>query len=439
MPGGPVRKSIVAGLVILALIVLISPGLVGKLAERSVDEQLRWAAEESEEVVVEAESFTRGWFSSEGRHRVSIGELARKTGLSDLGIGAGDDEPPTLVIDTRLDHGLIPVSSMSREDGSLMPGLGRAVSTLALDYGDGKLVELPGKVFSRVGLDGSLHSSYALEAGARDAFSWGAANIEVDANAGRRSFAVDGRAESLAISGGEEAFSVRELDVAIDLQTVDAGFRVGDFDIALEALTVTPTGGEEIHVGPLQVSNSSALDGSDLNSTTRIDVSLDGAEPVGDVRWQAAIDVTGVDADAYGALSRRLDTLPESTAPQAALSLAGDEFAALFAAGLGVDISLLDISMPQGTVRSAWNFRLPETERDSFTWTGALLALEGKGTISIPIAVFEYAATLNPDLGAVLGMGFLKKSGDEYVMDAEYRKGLLTVNGAPMPVPLPTQ
>jgi hypothetical protein len=36
----------------------------------------------------------------------------------------------------------------------------------------------------------------------------------------------------------------------------------------------------------------------------------------------------------------------------------------------------------------------------------------------------------------VVGMGFLRKNGDVYEMRAEYAKGLLTVNGAPMPIPL---
>ncbi len=431
------KKSIVAGLVILALIVLISPGLVGKLAERSVEDQLRWAAEENEEVVVTAESFTRGWFSSEGRHRVSIGELAQKMGLGDLGIAPGAGEAPTLVIETRLDHGLIPVSSMSREDGSLVPGLGRAVSTLALDRGDGELVSLPGKVFSRVGLDGGLHSRYALEPGSMEALTWGTANIEVDANAARRTFAVDGRVDTVALAGDDDSFDVGDLDVAMNLRKVDQGFSVGTVEVNLAALTISPTGGEPIRIGPLDFRTSSALSGRAVNASTRIDVTLEGAEPVGDIGWQADIDVRGVDADAYGALNRKLDSLPDSTAPEAALSLAGEELAALIAAGVELDIGRLDISLPQGTVRSAWTFTLPETESRGFSWTSALLALEGKGDIEIPIAVFEYAATLNPDLGAVLGMGFLKKSGDDYVMNAEYRKGLLTVNGAPMPVPLP--
>ncbi len=43
---------------------------------------------------------------------------------------------------------------------------------------------------------------------------------------------------------------------------------------------------------------------------------------------------------------------------------------------------------------------------------------------------------MNPQAGALVGMGFLRKNGDVYEMRAEYAQGLLTVNGAPMPIPL---
>jgi len=69
-----VKKGIVALLIVLAIVVLISPGIVGRLAEKTMDENLDWAATESEEVVVTSQGFDRGWFSSEGRHRVESGE-----------------------------------------------------------------------------------------------------------------------------------------------------------------------------------------------------------------------------------------------------------------------------------------------------------------------------------------------------------------------------
>ena len=59
------KKGIVALLVILALVVLLSPGLIGRLAEKSVNDQLNWAAQENQEVVITSERFDRGWFSSD--------------------------------------------------------------------------------------------------------------------------------------------------------------------------------------------------------------------------------------------------------------------------------------------------------------------------------------------------------------------------------------
>ena len=66
------KKSFVFLLLALALVVIVSPGIVGKLAEQSMDENLDWAANESREFSVTALGFDRGWFSSDGRHRIEL-------------------------------------------------------------------------------------------------------------------------------------------------------------------------------------------------------------------------------------------------------------------------------------------------------------------------------------------------------------------------------
>jgi hypothetical protein len=57
-----VKKGFVALLIGTALIVLISPGIVGRLAEESMDENLDWAATEYREVTVTSQGFDRGWW-----------------------------------------------------------------------------------------------------------------------------------------------------------------------------------------------------------------------------------------------------------------------------------------------------------------------------------------------------------------------------------------
>ena len=48
----------------------------------------------------------------------------------------------------------------------------------------------------------------------------------------------------------------------------------------------------------------------------------------------------------------------------------------------------------------------------------------------------QLASSMNPQTGAIIGMGYLKKDGDFYIMDADLEKGLLTINGAPIPIPM---
>ena len=82
------------------------------------------------------------------------------------------------------------------------------------------------------------------------------------------------------------------------------------------------------------------------------------------------------------------------------------------------------------------DLKVAEDDPDTFEWTSLLLSTEGSANISIPAPLVDMALAMNPQAGAVVGMGFLLKNGDVYEMDAELKKGLLTINGAPIPIPL---
>ena len=55
---------------------------------------------------------------------------------------------------------------------------------------------------------------------------------------------------------------------------------------------------------------------------------------------------------------------------------------------------------------------------------------------AVPAELIELLADGNPQLALVIGGGYLVRRGDNYVMEARLKKGLLTVNGAPIPIPL---
>ena len=68
------KRWIVVLLVALAVLVLISPGIIGRLAERSIEDGITVAELESPEITISTESFDRGWFSSVGRHRIELSD-----------------------------------------------------------------------------------------------------------------------------------------------------------------------------------------------------------------------------------------------------------------------------------------------------------------------------------------------------------------------------
>ena len=202
------KKGVVGVLILLALVVLVSPAIVGRLAEKSMDENLNWAAQESGEVRVTSENFKRGWFSSEGQHRIELQEGDLKTVVQALtGTSDPGSDLPVLVVNTKLDHGLFPVSSMSREQGSLAPGLGSAVSTMRVEFGDGETFDIPGTIYSKVGLGGELLSNYILESGSRQdgestAF-WGSTDIKVETNPKSGEASFNGTVGSLSVKEGD--------------------------------------------------------------------------------------------------------------------------------------------------------------------------------------------------------------------------------------------
>jgi hypothetical protein len=64
------------------------------------------------------------------------------------------------------------------------------------------------------------------------------------------------------------------------------------------------------------------------------------------------------------------------------------------------------------------------------------MTLDAEADLTASEGFVDHAMAMNPDAGAIIGMGYLRKNGDIYEMRAEYAKGLLTINGAPMPIPM---
>jgi uncharacterized protein YdgA (DUF945 family) len=434
-----VKKGIVVLLVLLAAVVLVSPAIVGRLAEQSMDENLNWAASESGDLKVTSEHFARGWFSSEGQHRIELqdGDL-----LSALRLFTGTldaDELPVLIINTRLDHGLIPVTSMTRDKGSLAPGLGSAVSTLQVELPDGQVVEVPGTIYSTIGLGGKLHSNYVLAAGSRSdtdvSASWGDVDINVTTDPASGEVVFDGSIGSLSFTADNEMVSLDSLTLEGRQQPTRFDVSVGDIDMVVEGVSIGGGLGGSTAISRFAVKGSSVLDDDRINVDGQTSMAMEQL-PLGAMSYDMTFRLGGVDAAAMGALQQKISDMGDNPDPMAAYALLEPAAQRLFAAGFEFDIERLDVTLPEGTMTSVMQFSIKEGDPATFDWSSLLLNSEASIDVSIPAGLVETFAQGNPQAAMVIGGGYLVKRGDDYVMEARLKKGLLTINGAPIPIPL---
>jgi len=435
-----VKKGIVVLLVVLALVILISPGLIGRVAEKSVEENLNWAAQESGALKVTSENFSRGWFSSEGQHRVTIDDDKFKAALGSMTQSDDIGPLPVLIIDTHLDHGLVAVSSLVRDKGSLAPGLGRAVSTLSVELPDGETVKLPGSIYSKVALSGELQSNYVLPAGSFNedggALSWGESDIDFSTNPNNGKVTAAGDIGELRIEDGTNLVVIRGLTFDARQQPTEFGFSTGDAKVKLGGMSVTNSGMQAGGIKGMTVDASTAVRNGLLSGRTQLSLDSEAIPQFGEVSVVADVSLSGADAAAIGALQQALKAQGPNPDPQQMMGLIGDDLKQLLATGLELRFDQLDVTLPMGTVKTRLDFKVKEDDAATFEWTSLLLATEASADISIPEGLIELATQMNPQMGAAVGMGFLKKNGEVYELKAEYAKGLLTVNGAPMPIPL---
>ena len=434
------KKSIVVLLVLAAIVVLLSPGIIGRIAEESVDNNLQWAADESQGIVVTSQRFDRSWFSSHGRHSVEIHDPGTRAALATLAGREPSDEVPSVIIDTRIDHGLIPVTSVGRPGGSLAPGLGRGVSTLVVEYPDGESFPVPGTVYSKIGLNGVLTANYVVEPGSLEsdgsAASWGDTNIELSTDHSAASFTIDGFIDSLEVSDAGDTLRLGRTTFAGEQRPSRFGISVGDFEIKLASVAVAEYGAETYRLGAVSLSGTSDIDGDRVNGDVRLGIEALTVPGYGESDFDVAMRFNGLDGAALGRMLRKLDDAGEEASPEELRLLLQDDLERLVAAGFELHVDRFDFDLPQGPVALKMRFNVDESGNGDFDLTSLLMTLDAEADLTASTGFVDHAMAMNPDAGAIIGMGYLRKTGDVYEMRAEYAKGLLTINGAPMPIPL---
>ena len=436
------KKWLVALLVLAAVVLLLSPGIIGRLAEQQVRQNIQWADDETVEVAVTTESFDRGWFSSAGRHRVVLmsGQLQ---GLLD---GDEDHAMPSLIIETRVDHGIVPFTSLRGDSGSLKPSLARAVATLQLDPGDGQLIAIPGKIVSEIGLSGQTTGRYQLEAGTFKSgdvtIEWTGADIEFVLDPAKAFVAATGKIQPFSVISDSESAEFGEITFSADQSRTQFGFNVGSLSLEMGKVTVREREGAVTGIGKVTFDTNVHLDAERIYGRSRMQLEALRFPDYGDVDLNLDLVANGLDAASLGKITRALEEAQATVAPGQAMAGVYPAIEAdlqrFLSAGMELRFDQLDVSMPQGDISSRISFKLPESDVSApFSWAGMLLALDASADITVPAALVEMASAMNPQAGSIVQMGLLKQNGDNYEMRAQFASGLLSINGVPMPVPMP--
>ncbi len=436
------KRWLVALPVILAVVILVSPGIVGRLAENSIDESIDWVASENPDVSIVTERFDRGWFSSAGRHRVVL----RAGAFHDAAVLHGDsDDLPALIIDTRIDHGLVPVSSLSRESGSLMPALANMISTFQLDPGTGELVAIPGTLYSNIRVSGSSESRFVLEAGSfgKDGLeaSWQGADLLVESNPASGNISVAGSIQPFSITGNDGQVAIGAITVDANEQQSNFGFSVGTVDFKMASLSTENADGP-FSMGALALSVDTSIDDSRLSGTSTFSIQEVVVPGQGEFALAMDISLHGLHAESLGVIATALRNAREDGNPEAALQAIypqiEDDVQKLVAAGAEFRFDQFDLMLPQGKMSTTLRVEFAEMDEDAkFSWSSVLLKMTASMDLRVPVELYEFAKMMNPEAETLVAMGILKRDGDDYVMVAEYAQGLLNVNGAPMPIPMP--
>ena len=309
------------------------------------------------------------------------------------------------------------------------------MSTLSVELPGGEGWDVPGVVYTTFGLGGGMSSSYFLQAGAHEEVRWGDGDILIEVNPRSGNIVVDGGLDSITVDDGGDSLQVSMLEFDADTEKTEYGFYTGDFGFSVDSFSVAE-GFQTVTVGPLSLESSSELNGDRLDSDMQMAMAMAGG-PMGDMSLDLDATFDGWDAESVGRISKALQGAQSNPNPMMALASIEQDAANLVAAGLTISIDRLDVSLPQGTFLSKMELLVPEMDRDNFVWTSVLHEMEASADITIPSALFDMIAAMNPDAQMAVATGMLRPDGDNYVMVAQYKQGLLTVNGAPMPIPLP--
>lgn len=423
------RRIIQLMLLALAL-VCIAPAAIGRLAESRQQFLIDSLAESVAGANLVTDEYHIGWITSRSVHRLRLDDPAYVDAARELTGIPNLEESPELIIRSRIAHGPWPLLQGR-------PGLARVHSEIVLAVGQDE-IEIPGDVITDIGLDGSglaVFRSPGMETTVESGSTfvrWHETNLEISFdrqvwNLGSRG--TIGELELLG-SNGEISFGPTRIDGQSEY--TPHGFWSGQSRLTVEGFSMTGVDGASFLAENI-VLDLVVLPHEDLVDH-RYEVTLDrfSTARVEDGRLHVAAAAEGLDAAALGRL------LAMRTGAQWPGD--GESWATLFTPASRFQLRELWMDADGERVRLELECHLGRAVAAEAGLAELLRALNGEGTVRLSEGLLPMMIGNGADPAAVeslVTIGYLRRTEEGLVSDLRLGGGLLTINGLPVPLPLP--
>lgn len=318
-----------------------------------------------------------------------------------------------------------------------MPGLGRAVSTARLEFANGEAVELPGTIYSTLGITGELQSKYVLEPGSQAAdggrLTWGAGEVNVTSDPFASDLVVLGKLGPLSFESAEETLQLGNIALSIDQDPSPFGFPVGNASLTVDRISVV-TEDESLAIGPVSFMTAVSVRQERVSGATRLRIDNAPLEQLGAADIVFEMRLEDADGMALGRVRRSLETAgPDNLLARAQLEA---DVQRLLAAGLELHVDRLNVELPSGQIAVQSALKVAATDSAGVSWGSLLLGLDANFDVVLPADFVSLVTEWSPDATMLIGLGYLRRNGDSYEMRAGIKNGVLTINGAPMQIPM---
>lgn len=401
------RKLIFVIAILLIVAGLLGPVVTGRLIEGAVagdDNPLEQSLPDWLEAV--SHDYDRSWFSAGSQLRLVVTDPQRTAMLSNVLDPGQFGDQPAITVTSRVSHG--PLVDI------ITPALARIDSLLFTESSDGRIVQLPLAAQTTLGITGNLRTEWVLAEGGTltprggPPLTWAGASGHFEATA-------SGKAESAVV----EVLRI-EIGNADGMQRFDdlaVGYVLTRDDTAT-SLTANFEFDMDAAQSPLnRIAGSVGVDGLPSIVLRNIGPLLR------DLVAGGASNLVAV-ADRHERLIR---TALAEPLPMRWRQVAGTEFG---------DIRIdFDMSLPNEAA-------LGSAPGGANLVSGLVAATTINGRIEMPKAFADAMGATDPTLYEQLtmlrGTGILvpDETGEQLTMLVDYSDGALTVNGAPLPVPL---